>query len=406
MRDAGVDAGAARRDAGSREDAGETDAGPSDPNWLPVAGLPDYCPIAVAADPERLWRFEWEDCGTGCRRTTPNLAPGAAVGRPLDAWYTPQGAFYSFLSSDVPTGMRVIVLVDETGRARVAWRMLRITAGARYTCLVSTVVVGGSQVAFHIRFRDAENAENDGAALYLAPLDMPVPPNLAPVVQIAASLVPVGRTVGRMWASDDVLGYQMSPDGLLALWAPDQHQFLNTPPIDYPADRIFVVAERAYWQAYGATVHLRRATYPDDNVPYYAPAGRDIWSFGTDGSTAAWMEVDSTGAAELWTGTLTAGSDPFAPRRVRAVEARYVGTTGGHWFAFGASEPTGGPQYLRVFDLDTGERRERNPGDGAALSGDPYFATDDRVDYAAGTVASGLRIYSVDPNTLPLAAVQ
>ena len=399
--DTGLDAGAdASADAGADagRDSGEDASADAavDPDWVLLPDWSSDCPIARAVHPERVFAPRWLECGAGCRVLTGNSVDGAAVGTVTDAWLTARGVIYSVLTSDVPTGMRVMALVPSDGGAIAAWRTPNLPSGLAARCLVRELTVGGGRAAFAGILYDPRDSGRDEERIYVAPLDEIGTQDSSAIVLPSRFLMGT-RAVGRLRVSDRLLVFQMSPDGQLTAWADDTYQNLNARPLNFAADNVFAVGNNVFWQSFGTQIHLRRATHPTDNEVLYMPAGTDVRDFDTDGTVAAFNQMDAAGNAELWTGDLVS-SGTFTPHRVRAMELRYDGTVGGGWFAVSRNDVT--PARLELFRLSDGARYEHVLTDGSRPFQRPLFVTDERLD-----VITSRGVLSIDPRLLSPSAV-
>ena len=367
-----------------------------DPDWVLLPGLPADCPIARALHPERVFAVDWRDCGVGCREIIGNAVDGGAVGTFIEGWSTATGVYYSVLTADVATGMRAMAIVPSEGPAIAAWRMPQIDLSRRPLCVTAELTVGEDRAAFATVFADPSDVSRNENRIFVAPIEG-IGVAETPVIILPPSFLPAGRAVGRLRVTAELRAFQMSPDGQLTAWADDTYQNLNARPLNFAADNVFAVGNNVFWQSFGTQIHLRRATHPTDNEVLYMPAGTDVRDFDTDGTVAAFNQMDAAGNAELWTGDLVS-SGTFTPHRVRAMELRYDGTVGGGWFAVSRNDVT--PARLELFRLSDGARTEYVLTDGSRLLDRPYFVSADRLD-----VRTSRGVLSIDPRLLSPSAV-
>ena len=390
--DAGRDAG---RDAAVRD---APDAGPTDPEWVVMSGLPADCPIARAVHPERLAAIRWVPCGSGPPSC---LLAARRDARIHEGWVIDGEPWVTRFFLDGPSGPESEALGPIDGRPIAAWREPYYAAGGVFApegvvCGVFDIAVGGSMAAISISHYSRSDRDISGYGIYVAPR-----------AEIATIATPTAEWLGlafgvatQLNVSDDAFMYREST-GRLLLYHFDGTWTSMTSTVPGLPDPVMLVGDHVLWQAWTAVSRLAHGSFDIPPAIFRDAAPEELQGLSTDGTTMVWQLATgfiSTGVyerIELWAAPHVRDVSALAPRFVRVLDNLELGSVGGRWYAYRDSGPD--PDEVGIVDLTDGSLRIFHPPTAEHIPDDPIYVTEHEI-----LVETTVGYFRFDPHELPV----
>lgn len=378
-RDAGDDGGPADsgprdagRDGGPRDAA--VDAGPSDPEWAQLQGLPTGCNVEVAAHPERLGPLAWRPCfdgRAGCEELVVDWGDWSVV--------QTLGSYSDFFP----------------GWGGVALAVLR-TLGGRTEFLVVTPETGVVERAYRhpVSAGECVLGAGSGAAgpqAFVINLPTRMRPPAALLDLITPPLVPIddpaldSRFVQRLSLSaTGLIGLEIVPGARVATMR--DGAFRLTVSAGFANHPIAVDDTLLFDDRSDTYVKVSKEDPGGTVSPYIAPADTDVMSLASDGAWLAWLEGRTRLDSSTHWATAAIMVARFEPDPAALVSRPLVDLgeslgssigVGGGWVVFDRVEAD---RYVKVaVSIDTGEERIISPPDGFFFGSKPLYITTDEV---------------------------
>lgn len=342
-------------------DAGDAEA--EEVRWEPMPGLPDFCTVDRAANPEAVFRVEWEAFQFRGRDV-----PG--VEAMVEPGYYPTGGIAGTGFHDGTRGYFAVyrwadpyvqvVFVTSDGLTPGAFRHGEFTVeGPR--CTMEPVVVDRGASGFGLLSYEDDILDRQHR-VYRGPRE---------------DLTAIGEPVAIFDASTDRHRHSLrdlafSQEATAVLLDSRFVARIDDEGIWYfsalesqgaPMPLLSVVGRDVFWADYEPPYRVAHAS-PDGEVELFLEAidGSDVWGFRTDGVSSLWTEggTSTLGWAKrpgkLWMASYTTEPAEVVPVQVADMDKAYRGTWGDGLLAIAVDW-----NDLLVYDLDDGSLRRFTP---------------------------------------------
>ena len=363
------------------------DAGPTDPVWTPLPGLPSGCVIERAAHPERLPGLRWTSCGTGCLRADREMYRDQVQ---LGAGYFTDGrgwiATASF-TADPTRDMHAIMPVD--GPPIAAWRFPHVRTPVG--CWVGWGAVGGGRAGAVAHWNSAGFATVE-ERLYLSSIET-LAASDTPSVILTAPDVGAGLYVDHLAIGEDASALEIVPS----------HDLI----IVHGSDVVRPAATGALANIEGDHVVWEDATSlsfwhwtPESGAEIYYPSPDDgyVGFQFVDHGTMVWNHAVGASGNELWT-------SPFARTPAGVASRRVLADNVPRDARFGDGIYVSVPSNFSAVLTDVADGRQRllgEPDPSTVCSVVHYVSSTELLVDCTTTTAPPLGVfYRIDPRTLP-----